>query len=191
MAIVLITIVLPIAAGALMVALPRSTPPGTRSDRMLSRAAGTAVAVATFGMLIATRDAQWSIRWLSRPFTAAFHFGATPVSFWICLLLALCTACAIATTRLPRTRDFVALLLMLEGAMLGLFLARDLLVFALFWDLMLLPVFFALLRWGEVRSAAHMLALESRMQIEILTKSFIVLAPKRENMCLYKRRGIP
>ncbi len=33
--------------------------------------------------------------------------------------------------------------------MLGLFLARDLLVFALFWDLMLIPVFFALIGWAE------------------------------------------
>lgn len=142
MAIVLITILLPIAAAGLLLLLPRD-------DRTISRIAGTAVALATFGMLIAGRDAQWSVRWLSRPFTAAFHFGATPVSFWICLLLALCTASAIATTRVPRSRDFVALLLALEGTMLGVFLARDLLVFALFWDLMLLPVFFGLMGWGE------------------------------------------
>ena len=99
--------------------------------------------------LISAGTGDWSVRWLSRPFTAAFHFGATPVSFWIALLLALCTACAIAVTRVPRTRDFVALMLALEGAMLGLFLARDLLSFALFWDLMLVPVFFALVGWGE------------------------------------------
>ncbi|MBV8067017.1 MAG: NADH-quinone oxidoreductase subunit M [Candidatus Eremiobacteraeota bacterium] len=142
MAIVVVTIFLPLVAGALLLALPRES-------RLSARLGGTAVALATFGMLLAERDAQWSVRWLSRPFTAAFHFGATPVSFWICLLLALCTACAIATTRVPRARDFVALLLALEGTMLGLFLARDLLVFALFWDLMLLPVFFALLGWGE------------------------------------------
>jgi NADH-quinone oxidoreductase subunit M len=141
-AIVLVTILLPLVAAALLMALPRE-------DRVVARSAGAAVALATFGMLIAAPDAQWSVRWLSRPFTAAFHFGATPVSFWICLLLALCTACAVVTTRVPRTRDFVALLLALEGTMLGLFLARDLLVFALFWDLMLLPVFFALLGWGE------------------------------------------
>jgi NADH-quinone oxidoreductase subunit M len=142
MALVLIAILLPIAAGALLYALPRR-------DRIVCRLAGTAVAAATFGMLIRAGDAQWSVGWLSRPFHAAFHFGATPISFWIALLLALCTACAIASTRVPRTRDFVALLLMLEGTMLGLFLARDLLVFALCWDLMLIPVFFGLMNWGE------------------------------------------
>ncbi|MBV9333796.1 MAG: NADH-quinone oxidoreductase subunit M [Candidatus Eremiobacteraeota bacterium] len=142
MALVPLTIALPLVIGALLYLLPRE-------DKVLSRAIGAIAAAATFAMLIAGRDAQWSVRWLARPFTAAFHFGATPVGFWIALLLALCTACAIATTRVARTRDFVALLLLLEGTMLGLFLARDLLVFALFWDLMLLPVFFGLLSWGE------------------------------------------
>jgi NADH-quinone oxidoreductase subunit M len=142
MSLVLVTILLPFAAAALLMALPRS-------DRFISRTAGTAVAAATFFTLLAQGHREWSFRWLSRPFEAAFHFGATPVSFWIALLLAICTACAIAVCRVPRARDFVALMLALEGAMLGLFLARDLLVFALFWDLMLVPVFFALIGWGE------------------------------------------
>jgi len=142
MPLVIATILLPILAGGLLFALPRQ-------DRILSRTLGTGVAAATFAMLLAAGDAQWSVRWLSRPFQAAFHFGATPISFWIALLLAICTACAIAAARVPRLRDFVALMLMLEGTMLGLFLARDLLVFALFWDLMLVPVFFVLIGWGE------------------------------------------
>jgi NADH-quinone oxidoreductase subunit M len=147
MALVLIAILLPIVAGAFLFALPR--PSTSLRTSYVHRALGTLVAVATFAMLLAAGETEWSVRWLSRPFYAAFHFGATPVSFWIALLLALATACAIATTRVPRTRDFVALLLMLEGTMLGLFLARDLLVFALFWDLMLIPVFFGLMGWSE------------------------------------------
>lgn len=139
--IVLATILLPIAAGLILFALPRE-------DRNLSRIAGTLVAAATFFMLLAGRDQEWSVRWLSRPFESAFHFGPTPVSLWIALLLALCTACAIASTTVPRAPHFIALMLLLEGTMLGLFLARDVLAFALFWDLMLLPVFFGLLGWG-------------------------------------------
>ncbi len=142
MPIVLVTILLPLAAGALLFALPRE-------DRNVSRAVGTLVAAATFVTVLAAGHAEWSFRWLARPFESAFHFGATPISFWLALLLALATACAIASTRIPRARDFIALMLLLEGTMLGLFLARDLLVFALFWDLMLLPVFFVLVGWGE------------------------------------------
>ncbi|MBV8118056.1 MAG: NADH-quinone oxidoreductase subunit M [Candidatus Eremiobacteraeota bacterium] len=138
---VLVAIVLPLAAGALLLTLPRD-------DRQASRIAGTLVGVLTLVALVLARDQEWSFRWLSRPFEAAFHFGPTPVSFWLALLLALCTPCAIAVTRLPRTRDFIALMLLLEGSMLGLFLSRDLLAFALFWDLMLIPVFFALVGWS-------------------------------------------
>ena len=105
-------------------------------------------------MLLVGRDAQWSVRWLSRPFESAFDFGATPISFWIAIMLALCTACAILATNVPRARTMISLLLFLEGAMLGMFLSRDVLSFALFWDLMLLPVFFALLGWGEHASTA-------------------------------------
>jgi NADH-quinone oxidoreductase subunit M len=138
---VLATILLPFVAAGALLALPRD-------DNRISRAIGTLVAAATFVMVIFGATDQWSFRWLSRPFEAAFHFGATPVSLWLALLLALCTACAIAVTKLPRTRGFVAWMLVLEGSMLGLFLSRDLLTFALFWDLMLVPVFLGLIGWS-------------------------------------------
>jgi NADH-quinone oxidoreductase subunit M len=147
MALVLVSILLPIVAAALLLLLPR--PSVSLRTSSIARIIGTGVAAITVATVVAAGTSDWSVRWLSRPFTADFHFGATPVSFWIALLLTICTTCAIAVCRTPRARDFVALLLALEGTMLGLFLARDLLVFALFWDLMLVPVFFALLRWGE------------------------------------------
>jgi NADH-quinone oxidoreductase subunit M len=142
MPLVLVTIFLPIVAGALLLAAPREA-------RALSRTIGTLVAVVTVVTLLAAGNSEWSFHWLARPFIAAFHFGATPLSFWLALLLAVSTACAVAASRVPRTRDFVAWMLVLEGSMLGLFLTRDLLVFALFWDLMLVPVFFVLIGWGE------------------------------------------
>jgi NADH-quinone oxidoreductase subunit M len=142
MAPILVAILLPFAGAALLYVLPRN-------DRIFCRLAGVAIAIATLALVVAAGHGEWTHRWLSRPFVAAFHFGSSPLSLWLSLLLALCTACAIAATRVPRTRDFIAMMLMLEGAMLGLFLSRDLLLFALFWDLMLLPVFFGLLAWGE------------------------------------------
>jgi NADH-quinone oxidoreductase subunit M len=48
-------------------------------------------------------------------------------------------------------RDFVAQMLLLLGAMTGVFVARDLLLFALFWDLMLIPVFLTLIAAGRRR----------------------------------------
>jgi NADH-quinone oxidoreductase subunit M len=98
--------------------------------------------------------ADASVRWLSRPFVAAFHLGFTPVSFWIVLLLALVTFGAALTLNGPRARTIAVQLLVLQGAMNGLFLSKDLLLFALFWDLMLLPVFLVLLDGGPHARAA-------------------------------------
>ena len=139
---VLWLILIPLIAGALLFLLPAD-------DAKLSKAIGTGVGVLTTVMAIFASGQEWSVRWLSRPFTSAFHFGTTPISYWIVVLLALVTACAILSTSVPRQRNFIAQMLWLEGAMLGLFLSKDILAFALFWDLMLLPVFFTLINWGE------------------------------------------
>ncbi len=136
-----IAILLPLVAGALLFVLP--------DDPRLGKIYGTLVAFATLVVVLLARHADWSVRWLARPFTAAFHVGPTPIGWWLALLLGLCTLCAVAATNLPRQRSFVAQLLLLEGTMIGLFFARDLLLFAFFWDAMLIPVFFVLLGWGS------------------------------------------
>ena len=140
-------VLLPFAGAVAIWLLPRD-------NRTAARALGTLVALATLALTPAWATREFSVRWLSRPFAAAFHFGATPLSYWLVLLLAVCSACAIFAANVPRARDFIAWMLVLEGSMLGLFLARDLLVFALFWDLMLLPVFFVLIGWGRHHGTA-------------------------------------
>ena len=139
---VLALVILPIVAGFALFLLPAS-------DRVVSKVTGCIVAAATFGLALMTSDQSQTARWLSRPFSAAFHFSNSGIGYWIVLLLALTTFCAILATAVPRTRTFIALMLLLEGTMMGVFLARDLLLFALFWDAMLIPVFFVLIGWGE------------------------------------------
>lgn len=118
-----------------------------------AHAAAKIVAIAVSGLSFAAialvpgaPDA--AVHWLARPFVASFHFGFGAVSYWLVLLLALVTVCSVAVVRGPRTRDLCAQLLVLQGAMSGLFLAKDVLLFALFWDLMLLPVFLVLVASG-------------------------------------------
>jgi len=140
-------ILLPIVVGLAMLVM--------RSDNaQLNKGVGALIALVTFVMAVTTRGQEQSLRWLARPFVSSFHFGSTSISFWIVLLLALCTFCAILATNVPRSGSFIGQMLVLEGAMLGVFLARDLLAFALFWDLMLLPVFFVLLGWGPHAATA-------------------------------------
>ena len=144
----LVLIVLPIVAGCALFFVPRT-------DRTISRIAGCLVAAVTFVLpLAAGSDGDFAAPWFSRPFTASLHWAWSGVSFWIVLALALCTFCAVLATNMPQTRTMVALLLLLEGTMMGVFMARDLLTFALFWDLMLIPPFFTLVGFGEHRETA-------------------------------------
>jgi NADH-quinone oxidoreductase subunit M len=132
----------PIIIGFILYALPKGAD-------VLARGVGAVVAALAFFLIAIKRDApDASLPWLSRPFTAAFHLGYGPISYWLVLLLAVVTFSALVALRIPRSREFTAQMLVLQGAMNGVFLAKDLMLFALFWDLMLIPVFLLMLGWG-------------------------------------------
>ena len=50
-----------------------------------------------------------------------------------------------------RVREFMAFLLFLQTAMLGTFFARDMLLFYVFWEAMLIPMYFIIGIWGGQR----------------------------------------
>ena len=138
----------PIFAGFLLYLVPRK-----------AGNAITAVAAAVGGLtfLLAALNADApdaSARWLSRPFGAAFHLGFGPISYWLVLLLAIATFSAALSLSGTRAREVGAQLLILQGAMNGVFLAKDVLLFALFWDLMLIPVFLVMLQTSPHARAA-------------------------------------
>ena len=141
-------VVIPMLAGLALMLVPRS-------NEALATWLGVAVSFGACAYAASLYGApDQSVRWLARPFAANFHVGiGTGPSYWIVLLLTLATGCALMVTRLPRARDFVVQMLVLLGAMTGVFVARDLLLFALFWDLMLIPVFLTLVAWSPTKSS--------------------------------------
>src|SRR3954454_20948166 len=89
----------------------------------------------------------------------AFHLGVDTISLWLILLTALLQPQAVAasfTSITDRTKEYYAWMLMLLAAMLGCFLARDVLLFYIFFELTLIPMFFIIGIWGgpERRYAA-------------------------------------
>ncbi len=139
----------PILLGLALYALPKSA-------ASTARWIGVIVAALAFVLIAANAQApDASVPWLARPFVANFHFGFGPISYWIVLLLASITFSALLVAKLPRANAFAAQMLILQGAMSGVFLAKDLLPFALFWDLMLIPVFLMLLGWGAPARTAR------------------------------------
>jgi len=88
--------------------------------------------------------------WVSN-YSIAYHLGLDGISLWLVLLNAFLTVVAVLATgdRIARRRGFIALLLLLEGGMAGVFLAADLLLFYVFWEAQLIPAYFLLWQWGD------------------------------------------
>lgn len=85
--------------------------------------------------------------------------GVDPISLWLVLLTVLLTPLAIAASFKSikeRAKEYYAWMLLLLFAMNGVFVARDLLLFYIFFELTLIPMFFIIGIWGgpERRYAA-------------------------------------
>ena len=141
------------AAGGLLVSLvPRRL---ARPVGLLASALGLALAVAV-AVLFQSGHSGYQfeeyVPWI-RDYSIAYHMGIDGISLWLVLLNALLAVIAIlaAGDRVGRPRGFIALILMLEGGMAGVFLAADLLLFYVFWEAQLIPAYFLLWQWGEPR----------------------------------------
>ena len=82
---------------------------------------------------------------------ASFHLGVDGISVVMVLLATLLTPIAILISWnvKDRLRTYLALFLMLESGMLGVFLSLDLMMFFLFWELGLVPMYFLINQWGN------------------------------------------
>jgi len=83
---------------------------------------------------------------------ADYFLGLDSVSVWLVVLNAFLGLIAVLATpalREMRTSRFLALLLVMEGGMAGVFLSVDLVLFYFFWEAMLIPAYFLLWMWGE------------------------------------------
>jgi len=82
---------------------------------------------------------------------ASYHVGVDGLSLPLLALTAvLFVACAVyALRQQDRPRTQAALFLFLESTCLGLFVAQDLIVFFVFFDLSIVGMYFAIARWGH------------------------------------------
>jgi len=100
-----------------------------------------------------------NVRWLPA-IDVRFHLGVDGISLPLILLTALLTfLCAVYTLaadeRIERPRPFLALMLLLEVGVLGTFVALDLVLFFVFFEVVLIPMYFLIASWGgSARNAA-------------------------------------
>jgi len=81
---------------------------------------------------------------------ASYHVGLDGISLVMVLLTTLLVPLVIlASFKLEeRVKAYMILFLLLEAGMLGVFLALDLLLFFLFWEIGLVPMYFLIAHWG-------------------------------------------
>ncbi len=84
-------------------------------------------------------------------FQMNYNLGIDGISLWLVMLTTFITPIAILSTWNAvekNIKGFMAMLLLLETGMLGAFVSLDLFLFYIFWELMLIPMYFLIGIWG-------------------------------------------
>ncbi|MDW7644795.1 MAG: NADH-quinone oxidoreductase subunit M [Desulfuromonadales bacterium] len=92
-------------------------------------------------------------RWISIGdfFQMNYNVGIDGISLWLVLLTTFIMPIAVLSTWQAvekNVKGYMAVMLLLETAMLGAFISLDLFLFYIFWELMLIPMYFMIGIWG-------------------------------------------
>jgi NADH-quinone oxidoreductase subunit M len=109
-----------------------------------------------------------------------FHLGIDGISAPLVLLTAgLTFLCLVYTLRIRpeagRPRALVGLVLLLEVGMLGTFVALDLLLFFVFFEVVLVPMWFIIAQWGDDRVPGGRVAAANKFIVFTLLGSAVML----------------
>jgi len=149
-------IFLPLAGAVILLFFPRER-------ERLVRHAAFAVTLAEFLLSLpvavnfdsGTAAMQFVSRaeWLPR-YGVSYHVGVDGISLWLVMLTTFLMPLTILSTYRAVERyvkEFMVFMLVLETAMVGVFCALDLFLFYIFWELVLIPMYFLIGVWGHGR----------------------------------------
>jgi len=143
----------PLLGAVLVLFLPRQSP------TLLRRFTYGVLAVdflASLALLSAPMTRGWHFQHIEEwipAFGIRYHVAVDGISLWLILLTTLTTPIAayVAFGSIKtRIKDLCFAFLLLHGAMLGAFVALDLFLFFVFWELMLVPMLVMIGVWGGV-----------------------------------------
>jgi len=150
-----LTVFVPLAGALLILFLPRER-------AAVLRGVALAVSLAAFGLAVVlylrfdpgTAAFQFVERgrWLG--FGIDYHLGLDGISLGLVLLSTLLFPIVILsawTSVQDKVKEFLVFLLVLETGVLGVFLSLNLFLFYVFWEAMLVPMYFLIGIWGGAR----------------------------------------
>jgi NADH-quinone oxidoreductase subunit M len=150
-----ILVLIPLVGAAALALVPAGA---VRAQKV----AAIAVTGATFAVsLVLLRDfrpipgMQFEVtrRWLGE-YGTSYHVGVDGISLWLVLLTTFLTPIALIGSWggiQQRVKAFNVFMLILEAGMVGVFIALDLFLFFIFWEAMLIPMYFLIGIWGHER----------------------------------------
>ncbi|MDM7917130.1 MAG: NuoM family protein [Candidatus Eisenbacteria bacterium] len=145
----------PLIGAAVILALPKNRPNLTRWTAAIASAVPFLLAVwlfAQFDRNAAGLQFVEKVDWISA-FHIQYFMAVDGLSVTMVILTALlCFLCMFASWGINRmVRGYYALFLLLETGMIGVFCALDFFLFFVFWEVMLLPMYFLIGIWGGPR----------------------------------------
>ncbi len=147
---------LPLAGFLIALYIPRTSPQASRTWAIvlsLVTFAASLGLLAWFDRGLSGEQFTVDIPWIATP-DIHFAISVNGVSLWLVLLSTLLTPiCVLISWRYVQTRvkEFYAFLLLLEFGLIGVFLAQDLFLFYVFWEVSLVPMYFLIGIWGHER----------------------------------------
>ncbi|HEY5540630.1 MAG TPA: NADH-quinone oxidoreductase subunit M [Coriobacteriia bacterium] len=149
------TIVLPLVGGIALSFIPTARASLARLCALVLSGIVLAIAAwlwASFDGSLAGIHYELKVPWIAGLGTS-FHIGVDGLSLPLLFLTALLTFVAVIASRSikDRERQYFTLMLMLEAGLCGVFVALDLILFYLFWEVVLIPMYFLISIWGGPR----------------------------------------
>jgi len=149
-----VVLFLPLAGFLLLLILPK------QSSRMAALVISIAVFIVSLGLLMpywfqypSGHTFSTDLPWISYP-PIRYHVALDGLSLWLVLLSTLLTPIAALVSWNyidKRVKEYYAFLLLLEFGVIGVFVAMDLFLFYVFWEVSLVPMYFLIGIWGHER----------------------------------------
>ena len=151
-----LVLLMPLVGFLAALAIPRRLPQNSRAWALavsLLTFVQSVILAVRFDRGLAGEQLTLDLPWIASP-DIHFAISVNGVSLWLVLLSTFLTPlCVLISWRSiqSRVKEFYAFLLLLECGLIGVFLAQDLFLFYVFWEVSLVPMYFLIGIWGHER----------------------------------------
>jgi len=147
-------VILPVLGAAAVACLPSS---GERLIRIVGMSFAVVVGLLSVLLLVGFKAGRGDFQFVSqhvwvRDFGISWKLGVDGISLFLVVLSGVLFPLAIIGPKVHHdVKGYVAWMLLLEAGCIGVFLSLDLFLFFLFWELVLVPMYFLIGGWGYDR----------------------------------------